>query len=63
MRSADVPCGPLIGGSLIAMTPDNWLVFDPPCYEPPENFLPTEIQCRKCGAKLLSKALEIEEAN
>ena len=50
--SADVPCGQLIGGSLIAMTPDNWLVFDPPCYEPEENWLPTEIQCRKCGGIL-----------
>jgi hypothetical protein len=51
----------LIGGSLIAMTPDNWLVFDPPCYEPEENWLPTEIQCRKCGGKLISKGIEIGE--
>jgi len=24
------------------------LVFDPPNYEPPPNFMPNEIQCRRC---------------
>jgi len=25
------------------------VVFDPPNYHPPENFLPDIIKCRKCG--------------
>ena len=50
----DCPCGyeaecptsvvaPVI--SIMGMT----LIFDPPGYEPPTNFLPDVIKCRKCG--------------
>jgi hypothetical protein len=61
-RDANVPCGQLIGGSLIAILSNNGLIFDPPWFTPPDNWLPTELQCRKCGLRLVSEITE-EEAN
>ena len=31
------------------------LVFDPPDYQPPENYLPDIIKCRKCGRMYSSR--------
>lgn len=45
---AVVPIGPLPGGMIIAAI-GLTLVFDPPGYRPPENFLPDELQCRACN--------------
>lgn len=45
---AAVPIGPLPGGMVIAAIGLN-LIFDPPGYKPPVNFMPNEIQCRTCG--------------
>ena len=44
---AEVPCGAHYGGQIIAAI-GLQLVFDPPGFIPPFNFLPDEIQCRKC---------------
>lgn len=44
---ADIPIGPTPGGMVIAALGLN-LIFDPPGYNPPENFMPTEIRCRTC---------------
>ena len=57
-QTADVPSGKITGGSLVAITPENWLVFDPPTYEPELNFLPSVVQCSSCGAQLDSLELE-----
>lgn len=35
------------GGTLIAAVGLN-LIFDPPSYVPPDNFMPDEIKCRTC---------------
>ena len=55
---ARLTTGPLIGGALIAITQDNGLVFDPPDFVPQENWMPTEIQCRECGLRLVSRVYE-----
>ena len=44
---AAIPIGQLPGGMVIAAIGLN-LVFDPPGYKPPTNFMPNEIQCRTC---------------
>lgn len=59
-HEAGLSCGPLIGANLIAILQGNGMIFDPPGFIPPENWLPTEIQCRKCGCRLVSKT-EVEE--
>jgi hypothetical protein len=61
-HSADLPAGQLIGGTLIGMTQEGWMIFDPPWFKPPENWLPTQIQCRKCGRQLISTGLEEEQS-
>ena len=35
------------GGTIIAALALG-LIFDPPGYRPPKNFLPDELRCRKC---------------
>jgi DNA-directed RNA polymerase subunit RPC12/RpoP len=59
-RCFDLPCGRLTGAALVAMARDGWLIFDPPGFVPPPNWLPTEIQCPNCGSRLLSNGLEAE---
>lgn len=44
---AEVECGNHDGAILLAVI-GMGLIFDPPGYLPPENFLPEEIQCRAC---------------
>lgn len=45
---AEVQCGVLSGGAVIA-TCGMAHIFDPPSFAPPSNWLPNEIKCRKCG--------------
>jgi hypothetical protein len=61
-QDAAIPSGILIGANLIAITQDNHFVFDPAGFTPPANWLPDELQCRKCGCRLVSKVEEGEEA-
>jgi hypothetical protein len=46
-RDAVLEIGDTPGGTIIA-TIGLGIVFDPPGYVPPENFMPQEIQCRGC---------------
>lgn len=55
----DCPCGyeancPASTDAPIIAAMGMRLVFDPPNYEPPANYLPDEIKCRKCG-RIFSK--------
>ena len=60
-HTADVPSGKVSGGSLVAISADGWLTFDPPCYRPPANFLPSAVQCPNCQAKLDGLGLEADD--
>lgn len=46
-NDAQIEIGPTPGGRIIAAL-GLGLIFDPADYKPPENFMPTEIQCRHC---------------
>jgi len=52
---ADVP------GVLIIAAIGMGLVFDPPSFPPPANFMPEELQCRKCG-RVYSSEPAVEQA-
>lgn len=45
-ESATVPTAKI--GALVIATFGMNIVFDPPDFEPPPNYLPTVIQCRRC---------------
>lgn len=55
---ADVPCGQLVGGSLAAVTSDNSILFEPPWLEPSRNWIPSVIECRSCGRRLMFETIE-----
>lgn len=46
-RDAEVQVGILESGLVIAVV-GMGVVFDPPGMKPPENFMPTIIECRRC---------------
>ena len=45
---------------IIAVLGGGGIVFDNPQYEPPANWMPTEIQCRRCRRILVSKKAKEE---
>ena len=54
---AEIEIGPTPGGLIIAAI-GLGLVFDPPGYEPPKNFMPEEIRCRHCRTIWSSRRVE-----
>jgi hypothetical protein len=57
---AELPCAPLVGGTLSAITNERGLLFEPPDFEPPDGWIPTRVQCRKCGRTLVQETIEPE---
>jgi hypothetical protein len=60
-QEAELPCAPLVGGSLSAITCERHMLFEPPWFEPPDDWIPTVIECRKCGRRLASETIEPED--
>ena len=58
---ADIPCAPLVGGSLAAITCEHHLLFEPPGFEPPDNWIPTRLQCRNCGCRMIFETVNPED--
>jgi len=54
---AACPAGRLKGAMVIAITGTSF-IFEPPGFVPPESWLPTKIQCRRCKRMLISKKKE-----
>lgn len=47
-REAEVPCGILEGGVVMAVIGRS-VIFDPADFKAPSNWLPNSIRCRRCG--------------
>lgn len=47
-HDAECPVAGDLGGHVIAVI-GMGVVFDPPSFIPPSNFMPNEVACRKCG--------------
>ena len=51
---AEIPIGETPGGLVIAAIGIN-LIFDPPGYKPPKNFMPDTVRCRTCRKTFVSE--------